>query len=112
MELCFQKRIKIFKGLTLNLSKIGVSYSVGMRGAHEIVKDNKVVASAGITRAGISYRQDLTPSHPAPKAMEDQSTNIENYEIESKELRYEDLILILSAIFFVGWIYWLVHKIF
>jgi len=60
MGLRFQKRVKMFKRLTLNLSKAGPSYSVEMRGAHAAVKDNRAVARTGIAGSGISYREDLT----------------------------------------------------
>jgi hypothetical protein len=58
----FQKRIRIFKGLTLNLSKSGTSWTVGGKGASVNVRGDKVSANAGIPGTGISYRQRL--GHP------------------------------------------------
>ena len=55
----FQKRIRIFKGLTLNLSKSGTSWTVGGRGASVNVRGDKVTGNAGIPGTGISYRERL-----------------------------------------------------
>ena len=54
-----QKRIRIFKGLTLNLSKTGTSLTVGGRGASINIRGKKVTANAGIPGTGISYRQRI-----------------------------------------------------
>ena len=55
----FQKRIRIFKGLTLNLSKSGTSWTLGGRGASINLKDGKATGSVGIPGSGLSYRERL-----------------------------------------------------
>ena len=55
----FQKRIRIFKGLTLNLSKSGTSWTVGGRGAAVNLKDGKATGTVGIPGTGLSYRERL-----------------------------------------------------
>ena len=55
----FQKRIRIFKGLTLNLSKSGTSWTVGGRGASVNLKDGKATGTVGIPGTGLSYRERL-----------------------------------------------------
>lgn len=55
----FQKRIRIFKRLTLNLSKSGTSWTVGGKGASINVRGDKVTGNAGIPGTGISYRERL-----------------------------------------------------
>ncbi|MBX7132190.1 MAG: DUF4236 domain-containing protein [Fimbriimonadaceae bacterium] len=55
----FQKRIRIFKGLTLNLSKSGSSWTVGGPGASVNLRGDKVTGSVGIPGTGLSYRQSL-----------------------------------------------------
>ena len=69
MGFLFQKRIRIFKGLTLNLSKSGSSWTVGRPGASVNIKDDKVTGNVGIPCTGLSYRQSLnqtvTPEEPA-----------------------------------------------
>jgi len=44
----FQKRVRIFKGLTLNLSKSGTSWTVGGRGASVNLKDGKAIVLLGV----------------------------------------------------------------
>src|SRR6218665_3463308 len=64
MGLRFQKRIRIFKGLTLNLSKSGTSWTVGGPGASVNLKDGKATGNVGIPGNGISYRERLdVPKH-------------------------------------------------
>jgi hypothetical protein len=69
----FQKRIRIFKGLTLNLSKSGTSFTVGGRGASINVSGDKVTGNAGIPGTGISYRERLddpsTESGPSKRGI-------------------------------------------
>ena len=55
----FQKRIRIFKGLTLNLSKSGSSWTVGRPGASVNLRGDKVTGNVGIPGTGLSYRQSL-----------------------------------------------------
>ncbi len=55
----FQKRIRIFKGLTLNLSKSGTSWTLGSRGASVNFKDDKATGNVGIPGTGLSYRERL-----------------------------------------------------
>lgn len=59
MGLRFQKRIRIFKGLTLNLSKSGTSFTVGGRGASVNFSKDKVTGNIGIPGTGLSYRHRL-----------------------------------------------------
>jgi hypothetical protein len=55
----FQKRIRIFKGLTLNLSKSGTSWTVGGPGASVNVRGDKITGTVGAPGTGLSYRQTL-----------------------------------------------------
>lgn len=59
MGLRFQKRIRLFKGLTLNLSKTGTSFSLGGRGASVNIRGDKVTGTVGIPGTGLSYRDRL-----------------------------------------------------
>ncbi|MDD2326244.1 MAG: DUF4236 domain-containing protein [Alphaproteobacteria bacterium] len=60
MGLRFQKRVSLFKGLTLNLSKGGASVTVGKKGASINVGKNGVTGNAGIPGTGVSYREKLS----------------------------------------------------
>lgn len=65
----FQKRIRIFKGLTLNLSKSGSSWTVGRPGASVNIREDKVTGNVGVPGTGLSYRQTLNdPNEGSPEA--------------------------------------------
>jgi hypothetical protein len=51
----FYRRVKIFPGLSVNISKSGPSLSVGMRGAHVTVGRSGVRKTVGIPGTGIYY---------------------------------------------------------
>ena len=70
MGLRFQKRIRLFKGLTLNLSKTGTSWTLGGRGASINIKDGKAVGSVGIPGTGLSYRHELGDDETTTDAQE------------------------------------------
>ena len=53
----FFKRIKIFPGLTLNLSKTGASLSAGIRGAHITVGSKGVRKTVGLPGTGLFYTE-------------------------------------------------------
>lgn len=55
----FQKRISLFKGVSLNLSKSGMSWTVGRRGASVNFRGDKVTGNVGIPGTGLSYRQSM-----------------------------------------------------
>jgi hypothetical protein len=59
MAFRFQKRISILPGVRINLSKSGVSASLGPRGADVNIGKDGVTANAGIPGTGLSYRQKL-----------------------------------------------------
>ena len=51
----FYRRMRIFPGLSVNLSKSGPSLTVGMRGAHVTVGSRGVRKTVGIPGTGIYY---------------------------------------------------------
>jgi hypothetical protein len=55
----FQKRISILPGVRINLSKSGVSTSLGPRGADVNIGKDGITANAGIPGTGLSYRQKI-----------------------------------------------------
>ncbi len=61
MGLRFQKRIKILPGVYINLSKSGVSASVGGHGATvNVGADGRRMVTLGIPGTGLSYRVPLS----------------------------------------------------
>lgn len=49
------KRVKVLPGLTMNLSKSGPSFSVGVRGAHVTMGRRGVRKTVGIPGTGMFY---------------------------------------------------------
>ena len=66
----FQKRIRLFKGLTLNLSKTGTSWTIGGRGASINLRDGKATGNVGIPGTGLSYREGLMDNENVSKKLE------------------------------------------
>lgn len=64
MGLRFQRRIRIFPGVHLNLSKSGIGLSAGVRGLHVgVTSRGQRYASAGLPGTGVSWREY---EHPNP----------------------------------------------
>lgn len=59
MPLRFQKRLRLGKGLWINLSKGGASLSLGRRGATINFGRRGVQGTAGVPGTGISWRERL-----------------------------------------------------
>lgn len=55
MAFRFQKRIKLLPGVTLNVSKGGLSTSVGVKGARVTVGRGKTRTTVGLPGTGISH---------------------------------------------------------
>ena len=72
MAFRFQKRIKILPGLRLNVSKTGVSWTVGTRGASVTTRDGNLIGNVGLPGTGLSYRKrlDLPEAEPEPVSQE------------------------------------------
>lgn len=51
----FQKRIKLLPGISINLSKSGISTSIGPRGAKVTVGNGKQRTTVGIPGTGLSH---------------------------------------------------------
>jgi hypothetical protein len=58
MGLRFQRRIKVLPGVRINLSKSGVGFSVGGRGAHiGIDSRGRRYTAVGLPGTGVSWRE-------------------------------------------------------
>jgi|SRR5690349_5736813 len=60
----FSRRIKLFPGVRLNVSKSGVSTSVGTKGAWMTFGPRGTRTTVGIPGTGISYTQTHASPHP------------------------------------------------
>lgn len=63
----FRRRIKVIPGVYLNLSKRGVSATVGVRGASLTFRDDSVYSNVGIPGTGLYNRQKISGSPIASK---------------------------------------------
>ncbi len=65
----FRKRIKILPGIWFNLSKSGISTSIGGKGLTVNLKNGKTRTTVGIPGTGISYSETSTgnPDDPTPE---------------------------------------------
>ena len=91
-----QKRIRIFKGLTLNLSKTGTSWTIGGRGASINLKNGKATGNVGIPGTGLSYRGKLMDDENPPKTIE-----------SSEKQSSTELVTIIMAIALIAFGYFL-----
>src|SRR5436309_4100793 len=65
----FYRRVRLFPGVSVNLSRSGPSLSVGVRGAHLTVGKRGVTRTVGIPGTGIFYTSRTgtqTGAHSAP----------------------------------------------
>ena len=62
----FQKRIKLLPGISLNLSKSGLSVSAGPRGAKINIGKRGATATGGLPGTGISHTQRIFSASPPP----------------------------------------------
>lgn len=64
----FRKRIKILPGFWFNLSKSGVSTSIGGKGLTVNLKDGKTTTTASLPGTGLSYRttSSVAPDNTSP----------------------------------------------
>ena len=65
MGLRFRRRIKIIPGVHLNISRSGISTSVGVRGASVTLGKRWTYMNAGIPGTGLSYRERISPPNAA-----------------------------------------------
>ena len=70
MGLRFQKRIRLFKGLTIHLSKSGASVSIGIPGAHVNLSERGTKTTVGLPGTGLSYSHMESSHHKTPEAPE------------------------------------------
>ena len=70
MGLRFYRRIRICKGIHLNVSKSGVGISLGMRGASISTGPRGQYVHLGIPGTGIAYRQKISSNTSKPNSNE------------------------------------------
>lgn len=85
----FRRRIKIIPGVHLNVSKSGISTSVGIRGASVTFRKKGTYLNTGIPGSGLYNRQRLSGisdhTEPDPQLMQpvDQTDNIFSVDVQN-----------------------------
>lgn len=64
----FQRRVRLGKHVTLNLSKGGVSTSLGVRGARVTVGRSRVRKTVGLPGTGLSFTETSSTRVPASQS--------------------------------------------
>jgi len=99
MALRFQKRIRIAPGIRLNISKTGISGTVGVRGASINLGKGGAFVNAGLPGTGLSTRTrlaDQADDNPIPEATQTATT--------------PNLFVGLGAVAVVGTFIWIIFK--
>ena len=65
----FFRRVRILPGVTLNVSKGGISTSFGVRGAHYTVNRRGTRATVGFPGSGLFYTDFRPYGPPTPRAL-------------------------------------------
>jgi Protein of unknown function (DUF4236) len=97
----FRRSIRLIPGLRLNLSKSGVSASVGTRGAWLTFGKRGTRATVGIPGTGISYTQTL-PRHE--QHSEHQGAAQASIQRSASVGEWLALLILLAIAAGVGWI--------
>jgi uncharacterized protein DUF4236 len=66
MPFRFFRRIRIAPGVKLNVSKSGLSTSIGARGAHVTIGHGKVRTTVGLPGTGLSYTTSSSTGNMVP----------------------------------------------
>ncbi len=107
----FQKRIRIFKGLTINLSKGGVSLSAGVKGATVNLSKRGTKTTVGLPGTGLSYStlyknpEELSSQEVITPITELETHDIGHADFPAKSTSYPNLfwiVLLLSVGFLLG----------
>lgn len=99
MAFRFFRRIRIAPGLTLNLSKSGISVSIGPRGAKQTVSTRGNRTTIGVPGTGLSYTV-LNPSSKAPTATTltwPSMGSLQHVSASSEERAFVDALTALGA---------------
>lgn len=111
----FIKRVKIAKGVTLNISKRGAGLSAGPKGMKvSRSAQGRLTGSMGIPGSGLSYRTNLNPTENDAEAenhsflmdVADKSTFIAKHGpvLAPKEMLPALMYLITSTLSLLGWL--------
>jgi len=67
MAFRFRRRVRVLPGVWLNVSRRGVSTSIGGRGAHVTLSDQGTRTTVGLPGTGLSWTELKKPDASAPR---------------------------------------------
>ncbi len=88
----YRKSIKIVPGVRLNLSKSGVSTSIGRRGATVNIGHGRVKSTVGVPGSGVSYSKSTSTRSSNAAAVRQQTTRAVQPKIPNEDRRVLDAI--------------------
>lgn len=89
MSFRFQRRIKLFPGFYLNVSKSGISASAGVKG---FTVNSRGMTTVGIPGTGLSYRHNHNTKQPAQQPVEPQRIGYSSDQINDQIRQLNDQI--------------------
>ena len=98
----FYRRLKIFPGLSINLSKSGPSVTVGMRGAHLTVGRRGVTRTVGLPGTGIYYTSRRGYHSGIHSAHIDGPTDSATQTIAERAIGLVVIVIIAAIVLVVG----------
>jgi len=105
MSLRFRRRIKIIPGVHLNISRSGISTSVGVRGASVTLGKRGTYLNTGIPGTGVSWRERISEpnaSHPTQTIDESQNTQAATNIRHSHHLHWWKVLIFIVTLLIAG----------
>lgn len=92
----FKRKFKIMPGVHLNLSKGGISTSIGIRGFSSTFGNNGIYLNAGIPGTGLYKRQKISTGEQSSKQEEPKTSNQSEisdniFSLEPQEITSQDM---------------------
>ena len=105
MSLRFRRRIKIIPGVHLNISRSGISTSVGVRGASLTLGKQGTYLNTGIPGTGVSWRGRISEpnaSRPAQTTSEPQNTEPATNIHHTHHLHWWKVLIFVGTLLIAG----------
>ena len=96
------RRIKIAPGITINLSKSGLSASAGMRGARVTLGPRGVRRTVGVPGTGVSYTENSSISKSPKRARRSNSPRPTDDEAHEQVSSAQGCLTIIVAIVIIA----------
>jgi hypothetical protein len=102
MSLRFRRRIKIIPGVHLNISRSGISTSVGVRGASVTLGKRGTYLNAGVPGTGVSWRGRISTPATSQPASELPTSETASITRHSHHLHWWKIALFVGAMLLAG----------